>query len=52
MEMPRLWKSAKSVDSHKPLGRVSPKSGATFLHFHRPYWDFSFSENLKKMWIP
>jgi hypothetical protein len=50
MEMPRLWKSAKSADSHKPLGKVSPKSGATFPHFHKAllgFFLFSKPENRK-----
>ena len=35
MEMPHLWKSAKGADFHKLLGKVSPKNGETFPHFHK-----------------
>jgi hypothetical protein len=31
--MTRLWKSAKSADSHEPLGKVFAKSASTFPHF-------------------
>jgi hypothetical protein len=30
------------------LGKVSPKSGETFPHFHRPYWDFLLFKTGKK----
>jgi hypothetical protein len=37
MEMTHLWKSTKSVDSHKLLGKAPPKKGGPFPHSHRPY---------------
>ena len=46
MEMPHLWESTKSVDSHELLGKVPTKSVETFPHSHRPYW-ISF-QSLKK----
>jgi hypothetical protein len=32
-KMTRLWKSAKSADSHEPLGKVFAKNASTFPHF-------------------
>jgi hypothetical protein len=43
-----LMENAASVEIRKksgfppPLGKVEPKHGATFPHFHRPYCDLSF----------
>ncbi len=39
MEMPHLWKSAKSADFHELLGKAPPKSGGAFAHSRRPHYD-------------
>jgi hypothetical protein len=45
--VPGLLENAATVGIRKqrgfpsPLGKISPKGGSTFPHFHRPYWDLS-----------
>src|SRR5512136_64574 len=42
--MPRPWKSAKSADFHRRLGKSRQKAAGLSHIFHRPYRDLSLSE--------